>query len=240
VALPVMVDSRGMTPVQTDLGYDVTLSEARLVVDDLQFTIAGEAHTASLWQRLCDLMVPVAHAHPGHYQGGDVTGELPGHFILDLVGGDATPFGVADLIVGAYESANFTFGQATAGDGLSDDDPLVGHTAHLRGQATRNGVVHVFQIELDAPVDRQLVGAPFQVEVTTSTTATVGFELMTRDPLEGDTLFDGVDFGALPLGPEGVELRGDSGDPASVDAYNGLRRTFMTHDHFKLGVYGAE
>ena len=240
VALPVMVDNRGMTPVQTDLGYDVTLSEARLVVDDLQFTIAGEAHTASLWQLVCDLLIPAAHAHPGHYQGGDVTGELPGHFILDLVGSDVAPFGVADLIVGAYESSNFTFGQATASDGLGAGDPLLGHTAHLRGQATKDGVAHRFQIELDAPADRQLVGAPFKAQITTSTDVTVGFELMTRDPLEGDTLFDGIDFGALPLGAEGVELRADSPDPAVVDAYNCLRRTFMTHDHFKLSVNGAE
>ena len=29
----------------------VELSEARGVVDDIEFTIAGEAHTASFWER---------------------------------------------------------------------------------------------------------------------------------------------------------------------------------------------
>lgn len=238
VALPVVVDNRGMTPVQTDLGYDVTLSQARLVVDDLEFTIAGEAHT-SIWQRLGDLMVPQAHAHPGHYQGGDVTGELRGHFILDLIAGNPAPLGVAELIVGTYQASNFTFGHATAADGLPEGDPLIGHTAHLLGQAAKDGASHAFRIEIDAPVDRQLVGAPFQVAIDASSQLTLGFELMTIDPLEGDTLFDGIDFGALPVSDGAVELTATSGDRAVVDAYDNLRRTFLTHDHFKIGASGA-
>lgn len=239
VALPVVVDNSGMRPVQTDLGYDVTLNEARLVVDDLQFTIAGEAHAASVWQRLGDLMVPAAHAHPGHYQGGDVTGELPGHFILDLIAGNLAPLGLAELIVGDYHGSNFTFGRATAADGLPEGDRLLGHTAHLLGRATRDGDSHTFRVEIDAPLDRQLVGAPFDVAIGAQSQLTLGFELMTLDPLEGDTLFDGIDFAALPLSDGHVELTATSGDSASVDAHDNLRRTLLTHDHFKIDTSGA-
>lgn len=243
IAAPVVVDNRGMTPVSTDLGYDVSLSEARLVVDDFEFTIAGEAHTASLWQQLADglgeLVVPSAHAHPGHYQGGDVTGELPGHFILDLIAGNPAPLGMAELIVGTYQAANFTFGKATEADGLPAGDPLIGHTAHLVGRAIKGGVEHTFRIEIDAPDDRQLVGAPFEAALDESTPVTLGFELMTLDPLEGDTLFDGIDFGALPLANGAVELKSTSGERSVVDAYDNLRRTLLTHDHFKIGASGA-
>jgi hypothetical protein len=239
IAAPVVVDNRGVTPVSTDLGYEVSLSEARLVVDDFEFTIAGEAHTASVWQRLSDLMVPRAHAHPGHYQGGDVTGELPGHFILDLMLGNPAPLGTAELIVGTYRGANFTFGRATQGDGLAAGDPLLGHTAHLVGVARKDGASHPFRIEIDAPEDRQLVGAPFEVSLGESSQVTLGFELMTVDPLEGDTLFDGIDFGAMPLADGAVELKAASGERAIADAYDNVRRTLLTHDHFKMGASGA-
>ncbi len=237
LTLPVVVDGSGMTPVHTDLGYEVTLTEARLVADDLEFTIAGEAHTASLWQRLCELVVPPAHAHPGHYEGGDVTGELRGHFVLDLIADDTEPLGTAELIAGVYQSINFTFGKATLDDGLSEGDPLLGHTALLVGSASRGGQSFPFSVALDTPESRQLVGAPFQVELTKDSRLTLELGLVTLDPVEGDTLFDGIDFGALPLDARGnMTLDATSGVRAMVDAYNTLRGTFMTHDHFLMSV----
>lgn len=47
VELPVVVDASGITTVETNLGDEVEVTEARLVVEDIAFTIAGEAHTAS-------------------------------------------------------------------------------------------------------------------------------------------------------------------------------------------------
>jgi hypothetical protein len=237
LALPVVVDASGTARVQTDLGYDVTLSEARLVIDDLEFTMAGEAHTASFWQYLSDLVIPSAQAHPGHYEGGDVTGELRGHFLLDLLADDASPIGVAELITGVYQSVNFTFAKATAEDGLAPLDPLLGHTALFVGVA-RRGAEHVpFRVSLDTPDSRQLVGAPFQVSVTKDSRWTLGFELLTTDPAEGDTLFDGIDFGALPLGADGnMTLDASGAARAAADAYDTLRGTFMTHDHFQVSA----
>lgn len=244
VELPVAVDPSGMLPVQTDLGYDIELSEARLVIDDLQFTMAGEAHVVSVWRRVTDTLIPEAHAHPGHYQGGDVTGELLGHFVLDLLDAGNAPMGMATLIVGRYQAANFTFGQAGAADGLTDGDALLGHTASLVGQASRAGRNVGFSVVVDAPLGRQLVGAPFEVEVTSSSQFRVGLELMTRDPVEGDTLFDGVDFDALPrlkgAPDDRVAIQPSSTEPLLTEAYETLRRTLQTHDHFNVSAGAAE
>ena len=237
LSLPVVVDGAGMTPVHTDQGYEVTLTEARLVVDDLQFSIAGEAHAGSFWRRSWDLVVPRAHAHPGHYEGGDVTGELRGHFVLELRPEATALLGMAELIVGVYRSANFTFGKASRQDGLSEDDPLLGHTALLVGVAARDGQRFPFSVALDAPESRQLVGAPFEVELTKDSRSRLELELLTLDPVEGDTLFDGIDFAALPLDARGqMSLDATNGAPAMIDAYNTLRGAFMTHDHFQVSA----
>lgn len=244
VELPVAVGSSGVTPVQTDLGYTVALSRALLVLEDLQLTVAGEASTASIWQTLAELVIGSAHAHPGHYEGGDVTGELPGHFVVDLLRSEA-PMGVATLIVGAYRSGNFTFGQAEPADGLTDGDPLLGHTAMFEGMASRAGRSVEFSFVIDAPAGRELIGAPFEVEVSESSPTGLRFELLTLDPVEGDSLFDGIEFDGLPEEPGAdesprVTVRPADTDPLLVDAYDTFRRTLQTHDHFKLSASVAE
>ena len=235
VELPVVVDPSGIEPVTNDLEYEITLTEARVMVENLAFTIAGEAHTASLWRRVSDFLVPSAYAHPGHFQGGDVTGELRGRFQLNWLGGSASELGNATLLVGMYESANFTFIHATEDDGVATDDALLGHTAVLQGTATKDAVTTEFTVVIDSPEGRELIGAPFEFEVKETATEQLGVRLLTRDPLEGDTLFDGIDFSALDEDADGTLAIGpDATSPAVVDAYNLLRRTFQTHDHFDI------
>jgi hypothetical protein len=234
VELPVGVGGGGIATVQTNLGYEVTLSEARLVIDDVEFAIAGETHAASLWKRSMDWLIPAAHAHPGHYQGGDITGELLGHFVLDLLGNEDNDFGLATLIVGRYQSSNFTFGVATRDD-VAPGDPLLGHTAVLRGRAVSAERSVDFSVALDAFPARQLVGAPFDATVSESGASSLALELMTLDPLEGDTLFDDIPFADLPASTTGlIEMGGSTTDVTSTAAYNTLRRTFQTHDHFRF------
>ena len=232
--LPVVVDPSGIGTIANDLGYEVTLREARVMVENLAFTIAGEAHTASLWKRVSDFLVPSAYAHPGHFQGGDVTGELRGRFELNWLGGGASELGNATLLVGTYESANFTFIHATEDDGLAADDPLLGHTAVLRGTATKDAAIN-FTVVIDSPEGRELIGAPFEFEVKETSTEQLGIRLGTEDPLEGDTLFDGIDFSALDEDGDGLLAIGpEATSPTVVEAYNLLRRTFQTHDHFDI------
>lgn len=235
VELPVVVDPRGIEPVTTDLGYEVRLTDARVMIENLAFTIAGEAHSASLWKRVSDFLVPPAYAHPGHFQAGDVTGELRGRFELSWLDGSDPALGVATLLVGSYESANFTLLRATEADGFGTDDPLLGHTAVLRGSASKDGTTIDFSVIIDSPEGRELTGAPFDFEVKKTSTEQLGVRLLTEDPLEGDTLFDGIDFSALDQDGDGtLSIGPEATDSTLAEAYNLLRRTFQTHDHFDV------
>lgn len=235
VELPVVVDPSGLSTVTTDLGYTVEVTEARLMVENVSFAIAGEAHTASLLQRIGDLIVPSAYAHPGHYQGGDVTGELRGRFVLDWLPGGRPPLGSASLLVGTYQSANFTFATARTDDGLAEGDGLVGHTAILRGRATKDAQVVTFTALIDSPADRALVGVPFEFELKETSTVQLNLRLDAQDPLEGDTLFDGLDFAALDADGDGqLTLDAAATEPVVVNAYNLLKRTLQTHDNYEV------
>lgn len=235
VELAVVADPSGVAPVTNDLGYTIELTEARAAVENFAFTVAGEAHMASLWRRLSELVVPPAYAHPGHAQEGDVTGELRGRFILDWAPHRDAELGTATVLAGVYKSANFTFARATEGDGVASDDGLLGHTALLRGRATKAATSVEFVARIDSPEGRELIGAPFELEVDEGTRERLGVRLVTRDSVEGDTLFDALDFAALDADGDGhVVLEEGASDVAIVDAYNRLRRTFQTHDHFDI------
>lgn len=130
---------------------------------------------------------------------------------------------------------NFTFTRAGIEDGLGPDDPLLGHTALLRGTAVREGVRIEFVAILDSPEGQELVGAPFSFEVRAGRRERLGVRLATRDPLEGDSLFDGIDFVVLDMDGDGsLVIAEAAGEPAVIEAYHRLRRTFQTHDHFDI------
>ena len=233
VELPVVTDGHGLEPITTDLGYEIELSSGLVVADDLQFAIAGEAH-ASWLHWLSDAIVPRAHAHPGHFQAGEVTGELAGHFLLRFVSGEEHEVGMATLLVGKYQSANLMFARAGEAD-VEQDHPLLGHTALLSGSATRDGSTIQFTVSIDSPQDRELVGIPFAVDVTESSRGPLALRLLTRDPLENDTLFDGIDFAQLDFDADGrVDIEQASPDTASAAACNTIRRVLQTHDHFSV------
>src|SRR5690606_34659199 len=118
--------------------------------------------------------LPTAHAHPGHHQDGDVTGELRGRHVLDWIDGADAVVGHATLLAGAYKAANFTFERGTAADGLEDTDALLGHTAVLRGRASRDDETFDFVARIVSPIGRTLVGAPFDLGVLATTDARLG------------------------------------------------------------------
>jgi hypothetical protein len=235
VSLPVRVDARDLEPVESDRGYTIELSEARLVVTDLKFAIAGEEHAQNAWQRLADWLLPVAHAHPGHFVGGDVTGELLGRFVTSWLPEDSAPIGVATLLEGDYRSASFAFGHAGAEDGLSADDPLLGHTALLRGSAARGGVRREFLVVLDASEGQDVVGMPFDAGVRAVAPLALGFELLSIDPIERSTLFDDIDFTRLPVADDGlVRIVSSASDAALAAAYERVSVAFHGASHFRM------
>jgi hypothetical protein len=221
VELPVVVSAERIEPATNDLGWTVTVSALRAAVHDIQFTIEGEEHEADIAARR---LGPVPH--PGHAAGGDVTGELPGDFVLDWMD-DGAALGTGVLLTGDYHGANFTFRRAGEADGLDEGDPLLGHTFHVVGRAEKDGDAIDFDLVLDVEDDTELIGAPFDLEVTESTTSAIGLEIATIDPFEDDTLFDGLDCAALDDDGDGaIEIR--PGD----EAHNRLRRLFQAHDYY--------
>lgn len=227
VTLPLVVDGSGLGAFTTAEGYEIELSALRVAIRDLELTVGGETH-ASLLRRLERLTLPVAFAHPGHYAGGDVTGELPGRFVLDFFAGDDTPLGDATMLEGDYHGMNLTFRAADEDDGLAADDPLLGHAIALAGVARRDDHEQAFEAVLDIDEDTQMVGAPFSLEVRPGATSTLVVRLLMVDPsTESDTVFDGVELPEL----EGDETLGiEPGD----DAHNILRRRIQVHDHWWL------
>ncbi|MEZ4472317.1 MAG: hypothetical protein R3F60_16280 [bacterium] len=211
---PVVVDTGALvTAGPTDLGYTTTLTRARAVLHDVQLARGGESHTRNL---LKIMGLGVAYAHPGHLAGGDVLGELPGRFVVDLAV-DGSLLGEATVVLSEFDSLGFGFGQGTEADGLAADDPLVGHTLELAGAASRDGRTVTFHAVIDQDLDRVVVGIPFQTRIDTAGTR-VGFGLL------GEGLFDGVDFFALAGDADDVAL-----DAAAIAV---LRRSLQSHEHF--------
>ncbi len=240
VELAVWSDDSGLAQVVTDLGYTVELTEARLCLSDMAFTVAGEVHSASLWQRVwAALGASRAFAHPGHYQGGEVTGELLGRFIANFTPEMTEQLGTATLLTGSYRAANFSFARASEDDGLGQDDPLLTHSTLLRGRATQGEASVEFEVLVDAPIGRELVGIPFEHRVSENSRERLGLRLLTELTDKSATLFDAIDFAALAaLGADGTgALRIDSdvsADSPLALAYIALRQRLSSHDFYEV------
>lgn len=225
VQLGVALDASTVADSTNDHGWTVALSEARIAVKDLQFTIQGEMHGSTAW--LEGWLIRRAWAHPGHYSGGDVTGELVGEFVFDWVGHDGMMLGTGELLTGDYNGINFTFRAAGPSDGLAADDPLSGHTAYFSGVAHKDGEAIAFTAALDVNAGTQMVGAPFEMTVEADTRATIAIQLEATDPVEGRSMFDGLDFAALDEDADGVVDIA----PGSA-AHNIFVRTIQSHVHY--------
>ncbi|MEM7158698.1 MAG: hypothetical protein AAF799_38005 [Myxococcota bacterium] len=226
-AVDVVVDSSAIVTSETDMGYRVELSRCRMAIDGVQFTTDGEQH-ATLMGPVMDLLIPTAHAHPGHYGGGEVVGELRERTVFDWRA-DGTMLGEAILLDAKYTGANFGFTRARVEDGVHPDDPIVGHTFQIEGTATLDGERWEFSVLLDQDEGRRVVGLPLSLDVDPSEdqALVLGLELRVDDPVEGDSLFDGVDFAMLDEDGDHVVVL----EPGS-DAYNRVRRNTQGHDHY--------
>jgi hypothetical protein len=227
----IVVDGAAVTAIDTDLGYHVEPIQCRVAIDTLEFTTDGEMH-ASLLRPVWDLVVPDAFAHPGHDAGGEVVGELPGRHVFDWRD-DGSLIGEATMLDAEYSGANFSFTRARVEDGVMPDDPIVGHTFHIVGTATQGGETWEFSVLLDHDEGRRVVGLPLALDLASGEQdVELGLELLTRDPIEGDTLFDGLDFAMLD----------DDGDhviviEADTEAYNLLRRSTQAHDYYGVAIH---
>ncbi|NOZ01952.1 MAG: hypothetical protein GXP54_08710 [Deltaproteobacteria bacterium] len=229
IRLPLVADGSTLSPCATDMGYEVSIKRVRMAVAEIQFTQGGEQHT-SVIRGLRDLLVPSAFAHPGHYAGGEVTGELVAPLIVDLSPGSLQTLGEGEMVTGEYHGANLLFRKAGDQDGLVPDDPLIGHTVQVEGSASKDGKVIDFEAVLDMPEGGSVIGMVMLLSADADTNTTLALRLLPTSSLDA-TLFDGVDFEAL-----------DAGDGSTVlirpgqDAHNRIQRAFMKHDYFEIAA----
>lgn len=157
---------------------------------------------------------------------------MTGDVLIDWTD-DGAPLGTARLLSGDYQSANFTLRRAGDSDGLAADDPVRGHTFHIEGVASQAGQSLPFQAVLDIDEGTRMIGALFPVRITDDATGPLVMQVLTVDPFEGDTMFDGVDFARLPLSGGGPRVDIVPGQ----DAHNILRRRVQVHDHYAIAVF---
>ena len=202
VTRPLHVDGAGITAVQSDLGYTITLTAARAVITNVQFIRAQDVVARGpLSGPPMSWLVGTAHAHPGHGDGGTVVGELPGEHVVDWLGQTDAAIGEA-MLIGEANGLTFAFASPTS--------------VQIAGVASKDGVDHPFAADFDLR-NIAVEGVPFLLDALNA--EAWGLQLTTADPFEGDTLFDGIDFATATWSV------GDEG-------HNRLGRALRTHDHY--------
>lgn len=223
----VIADNLAGAEVRSDLGWTVRVDVLRAVVTDVVMTSGGETH-ASVLDPLSAALLGRAFAHPGHAAGGEILGELPGRFVVDFTSDAESVLGVATLIVGPYDGAGLTFSQAKTSD-VSEEDPLLGHTFWMEGEASGPEGVVSFRVALDQDEGRRVDGAVFSHDAAEHDEGRLVLKLHLSEDAEGKTLFDGIDFTTLPS---------DGLIPADHDASIRLKRALQSHDFWSLELEG--
>jgi len=235
VTLPVVVDGTDATLAVTDLGYEVELTRASYVLEDLQFTTQGEQSKASSDGELGVRWIRTAWAHPGHLEGGEVIGELDGRFIFDWIADDGVRLGDATMLTANYDAINFSFARAQSAD-VSSDDALLGHSMVLEGVARRETEAFAFVALIDQDDGRAMVGGPFRDRVRFASAGPVPLRLRLFDAVQGESAFDQVEFSALPA-EQGV-LRIASDDEQTAPAHNRIRNALQRHPFYGASLDG--
>lgn len=223
--VPVRTSTSPLPPTTNSDGWEFTVSRARIVVENVEFTQLGEGHARR--PRWPSLLIPTAHAHPGHDAGGTVTGALQGTRLLSFPG-SGNPIGTATILEGRYRGFNLTL---SAGEVVLFpwDDPITGMTAVLEGVAKRGDTVVDFEASIQLPEGTRMVGGVFEATLGPDARGSLTIELLTHDPIKDVSLFEGVDPGELTPDAENV-VRIAPGDPL----HNVLRRSVQDHAFHRI------
>jgi hypothetical protein len=215
-------DVRAGEAFVSGVGWEIEVSRAQLCVEHLVYLEgAPVARAPRLRQRLRELVVPEAHAHPGHYDEGQVFGEMVTPGLVDLLAGD-TLLGSAEGVTGVVQSAMLRFADPAA----LNADEMEGAVVVVEGIARLPG---------DAASERSFVARALPAEVLSSNTDQP--EVYGCPVTDGDVQSDGVmtlevhvrlwldqvDFAELPAGSERATVLPSDG--AAFNAFHrGLRK----------------
>lgn len=212
---------------ETDLGYHVVLTRVDLALEAQYFTRFGEAHLTSRRLPLLDWAFSTAVAHPGHNQGGDITGEASTRVVASF-GTDANtpPFATVNLAKGHYDAVDFVFGRLPDSPDVSI---LLEGTATAAGASSDDEIA--FSVRIRQDVDRYVSGVPFDVQFDNAQSIRLHFDGQTRYDVDGKrpTIFDTIDFDGL-IGDASGTLILDA-DSHRSDA-NKIRNNLQKHDFY--------
>lgn len=137
--------------VANSLGWQVEVTRAELALEHIYY-VSGPA--AVLAQSHGLFAVRSAHAHPGHYDAGDVLGELRGPLTLDLLAREAR-LGEGGGVTGRARSAVVALGSLGGDDGTlavvlegeaSQADIAIPFRAAVERTAIENATSHLPEI----------------------------------------------------------------------------------------------
>lgn len=131
--------------LKNSLGWQIEVTRGTLALDYLYYVSGPPAGLAR--QRHSVFSIPSAHAHPGHYDSGDVLGELQGPVTLDLLGRETT-LGSGRGVTGQARSAVVTLGA------LGGDDAML--AVMIEGVASQRET----KIPFRAAVERSAIENP--------------------------------------------------------------------------------
>src|SRR5690554_1763706 len=215
----------------TALGYEVELKRVELALEAQYFTRFGEAHQAQGTLPVLDWAFSTAWAHPGHSQGGEVTGEAAGPstaVFLPASSDDTSPapFSHAQLAAGDYDAVDFVFGRL-------ENSPE--HSMILEGVALKDDDTHPFLFHVTQDVGRQVIGIPFDATVNSERPLRLHFDGQSRFEVGGayPTVFDTLDFA--------TDIQWKTQDGADVmvaepGTLNRLRGQLQKHDYYYYDV----
>lgn len=123
--------------VDNGLGWTIEVTRAELALDHLYYVSGPPAGLA--WRPVDLLAIPSAHAHPGHYDSGDVLGELEEAVSIDLLGPEVL-LGEGPGVTGQARSAIVALGH------LGGEDAAL--AVVLEGVASQGDVEIPFRAEV--------------------------------------------------------------------------------------------
>lgn len=188
----------------TKEGWQVSLSRALVSLASLTF-FEGEtlfaAHAPRRKPSPFARLVPVAHAHPGHYVAGEARGEYLVPTVVDLLAG--ATLGEGSGVSGMYRSARVAFVDAPAG-GPSPE--LVGSAVLLEGEAKKGAEVR--KLRARVPAAELVTNGVAAIEGCPFTTADVQANGTVTLTVAVQAWLGAIGLEALPQSPTPVELTG--------------------------------
>lgn len=223
VPVRLFVDGDSPREVTTDEGWTVLLDEARLGMADLRFRRGGEAH-ASWITPISRWLLPSAHAHPGHTVGGEVVGEALGTYAVDFFAASDEPFAEASTLAADADALDFMFASL-------DVTGAPGAAAVFTGTATRGDAAVRFEAFIVQDDGRRVDGVPLALDVRDQGATDIALALLLESDA-GASLFDSVDFAALPY-PRADDVA--RVEPGTAE-HNRIRNALQSFEHYRATV----